>query len=493
MPIADKNMESEATPSLAAVQDTAQLTSLLQSGACMSELQSLCSALQIRLKDLFPKPLEIFSTGDQDEIAQVRYQHYEKKRQFRLEKVLKALRRRGRLAASPLSHSPDDTHLRKTSTESTLISGTNRRGNGSISPVLQTETDTLHELEEAADMASTEISIVDRKREAQERRSIAQQRSLNLQLTDIAAKIEKLRKKELKLQLTKQEIKLTEREKQQKRELRSARIRENLQRKYKELEAFEKREARRELKTVPKTCLIVRQRCRSVVPSRIAEDRKEDEEVQRQLQAIQEKLENSAARVSQRRYISTLSFASRHDHLKKAQEKVKSEAENETKEAIELALRLQEQHLRSQQLREQHMLLRISQCSHRESSRSRMDTQRDSAPLCPYNDTETHKRKGSKVGLIKQEIAHLKRLDVAENLYREKESKREQMDSIIQKHQKIAVEWEKRSHERSVRDSYKLREDFKRQEKRERLKSSVTERIAELQMELIRTGESRAA
>ena len=477
---------------LAAVQDTAQLTSLLQSGACMPALQSLCSALQIRLKDLFPKPLEIFSTGDQQEIAQVRYQHYEKKRQFRLEKVLKALRRRGRLAARPLSHSPDDTQLRKTSTESTLISGTNRRGNGSISPILQTETDTLHELGEAADMASTEISIVDRKREAQERRSMAQQRSLNLQLTDIAAKIEKLRKKELKLQLTKQEIKLAEQEKQQKRELRSARIRENLQRKYKELEAFEKREARRKLQTVPKTCLIVRQRCRSVVPSRTVEDRK-DEEVQRQLQAIQEKLENSAARVSQRRYISTLSFASRHNYLKKAQEKVKSEAENETKEAMELAVRLQEQHLRSQQLREQHMLLRASQRSHRETSRSRMDTQRDSTQLYAYNDTETHKRKGSKAGLIKQEIAHLKRLDVAENLHREKESKREQMDSIIQKQHKIAVEWEKRSQEQSVRDSHKLRKDFKLSEKRERLKSSVTERIAELQMELIRTGEPHAA
>ena len=354
-------------------------------------------------------------------------------------------------------------------------------------PVLYTETDSpVHELEEPADMVSTEVSVGDRKQGVQERLAMAQQRSLHLQLTAIADKVHKLKQKEQKLQLTKQEIRQAGLEKLRKRELRSAKIRENLQRKYKELAAFEKREASKGLDTLAKTYTRVRLRCKSVVPSRAVEH-KEDEEVQKQLQAIQHRLEESAARASQRRYIAALSFASRYDHHRKAHERVRTETAHEVKDALELALKLQGQHRKSQQLREQYIqstLLRASQRTHRSSSRSQMDTQRNSEPLCVPKDQKTHKRRESTVIRIKQEVAHLRRLDVAENLARTKDSERERKHSIIEKHQNNIALWEKRLQERSIRDSSKLREDFQRQEKRERLKSSVTERIAELQKEL---------
>lgn len=473
----------EDVPSLAEVRDSAQLTSLLLSGACMHELESLCLSLNLRLKDLFPRPLEIFSTGNSEEIAQVRYQHYEKKRQYRLGKILQALRSRAQASCSPPSHSQDYTHLKKTSTESTLLNGTKRRENDSVSPVMYTETD---ELEEPADIVSTEVSVVDRKQGVQERLAMAQQRSLHLQLTDIADKVKKLKQKEQKLQLTKQEIRLAQLEKHRKRELHSAKIRENLQRKYQELAVFERQEARKGLETIAKTYNQARPRCKSIVPSRTME-RKEEEDVQRQLQAIQTKLEDSAARASQRRYTAALSFASRYSHHQKAHERVRTESANEVQEALELALKLQKQQQKSQQLREQHLqftLLRVSQRTHRGSSRSQMDTQRNSDPLCAYDTLETHKRRESNVTRIKQEMAHLRRLDVAENLARTKNLERERKHSIIEKHQNIVALWDKRLQERSVKDSSKLREDFQRQETRERLKSSVAERIAELQKEL---------
>lgn len=458
-------MEASDVPSLSSIHSVSQLSACLETGVCMQELEAVCKTLNYPLKGLFPRPLADFSPGKSQEIAMVHQQYYEKKRLYHLSKILKYI------------HSQHTDSFPQIKTRKKDRNWEKQRENTSISPVLLTENSETNE--------STEVSVVNSKWDRKERREIAQKRALSVQMTEIEAKIKKIKEKEEKTRKIKEELKNAEEEKQRKLHLRNEKIRENLLKKHKELELFEQKEAQNRSFSLEKYLKSsVRPRCRSVVSRKVTNWPSEEENVQERLMKIQEKLDNSAMRVRERRYIGRLSFAARYDKRRKAQDKVQTEALQQSHHSLELALKLHQKQCKSHQLREEYLhssLLHSSHRVHSSVSTVRINLPRKSEPI--YRENKPIYRKFDTK--TRFEIGNLRKMDVEMNLCMEKKRKMMKNMKIIEKHREFGRLKERETQAKSVMESCRLKEDFKKGEERETWRQELTGRIGKLKDKLL--------
>lgn len=463
---------------LSSLHSPEELSDVLSSRSPWPEdLEAVCARLNIRVQDLRPKPLSHFhEEGVSPEVQELRFQHNEKKRLYRLEKVLQeaAAKRTGSnvFHLTARNRSQDVRRLFRDT------SPAGRYGAHSVSPsaLMGEQTPTPRDVSE---MSSTEVSVHDKQRTVHERRIQAQERALKLRISDLEEKIAKLQEKETRFEQVREELRATEAEKQRKRDQRSSKIKENLVRKYRAQEQFEKQEARRMKQLTPD--LRASRNRGSFVPtvSRVClKEESEDEETERQMQYINEKLEESAQRASQIKHLKALSLAAKLDQFRRAKARVEAEEAEKQQELLKLALKLKQQQERSSRLRKEHLeavIRKRAEINRHKVSNKTWTKESQSSPLDPSPTVSVRA-----VDPLKAEKAVLKRKDIAENRSRELHSLKELKESILWKHRTIADTLERRSHERSSLTQSLLREDFQRQARRDQLLKSAEFKLKDL-------------
>ena len=454
-------------PTVADIHSVSLLSSFLSQDIVFPEVAEACQRLHIPLKELYPRDISHFAASEVPmEVQELRLQHYEKKRQHRLKRVFEELTGQG-LRLGLRNRTQDGVGLRRLRDDSTPFRPS---GTQSVTPALPSDTP-----RDLSDLSSTEVSVHDRRKDAYERRKQAQERALQGRLSNISQTIAKLEAKEAKFEQVREELKLAETAKLRKMHERSQRIQENLIKKRHEQESFEIREARKGLRESLQLPANVKAK-ESISPTVSRYGLREgsaEEETERLMGMIQQKLEEGAERASERRNLKALSLAAKYDQYRKARERVEKDAVNREKERINLALKLKEQQEHSSALRQEHLKAVLQ---HRPARKLTHSSRPSITPEPPHHSPT----RPVLLDPLKLEKDKLKLKDVAENQSIMRVGATEFRESILLKHQHLATSLERRSQEQSTRSQHLLKEEFQRQLQREQLRRSMESKIQDL-------------
>jgi len=453
-------------PTVSDIHSTAHLSAFLAQDLVFPEVAEACQRLHVPLKELYPRDLAHFAASDAPlEVQELRLQHYEKKRQHRLKRVFEELTGQG-LRLGLRNRTQDGVGLRRLRENSTPFRPS---GTLSVSPALPSDTP-----KDLSDLSSTEVSVHERRKDAYERRKLAQERALQNRLSDIAQTIAKLEAKEVKFEQVREELKLAETAKLRKLQQRSQRIQDNLLKKRHDQESFEIREARKGLR---ESLQLHSGRVKEIISPAVSRaglrDGNGEEETERLMGIIQQKLDEGAERVSERRNLKALSLAAKYDQYRKARERVESDTVLREQARINLALKLKEQQEHSSALRQEHLK---SVLQHRPTHKL-VQSSRPSVTPDPPQHSPT---RPALLDPLKLEKDKLKLEDLAENKNIMRVGVSEMRQSILWKHQNLATSLERRSQEQSTRSQNLLKEEFQRQLQREQLRRSMESKIQDL-------------
>lgn len=449
-------------PTVADIHSTADLSTFISQDLVFPEVAEACQRFHIPLKELHPRDISYFAEGDVSlEVQQIRLQHYEKKRQHRLKRIFEEITGQGlRLG------------LRNRTEDSRSLPGhaTPFRPNGtqSVSPVLPSESPT--------DLSSTEVPLFDKRKDAYERRKKAQERALQIRLSDISQNIAKLEAKEAKFEQAKEDLKLAENAKLKKLQQHSFKIQENLLKKRMERESFEKREARKGLRESLQLHPIKPRESLSPALSHqcFKDSLATEENTDRLMQIIQNRLDESVERANERKNLKALSLAAKFDQYRKAREKVESDTAKQEKERLNLAIKLKEQLEKSTQLRQEHLKSVLQR--HRPVRKLAVSSRPSVTPEIPHHSPT----RPVLFDPLKVERDRLKLKDLAENQTIMRVGLTEKRESILGKHQTLSTTLERRTQEQSTRSQRLLKEDFQRHLQREQLRRSMETKIQDL-------------